>query len=184
MRKPWFLTLAISIGIAGCNVQDNPSLKLDDFKATPVAEAVRGDFVYRLIAERDTFEAGGPISMYAELEYTGEQASIDIFHAASPFYFELLEKTRDFEIPYAMDEPLLVTTLVKGEPLREDYRGSGSYSENDPKEYRDFIGRLTDNQFSEGFYEVNGFANFFTGNPEEDKTDFDIHAVISFKVVE
>ncbi len=184
MRKPWFLLLGISIGLAGCNVQENPSIKLDDFKATPAAEAVQGDFIYRLTAEDDTFGAGGPISMYAELEYTGDQASIDIYHAASPFYFDLHEKTRDFEIPYAMNEPLLVTTLVKGEPLREDYRGSGGYSEKDPKAYRDFIEQVTDNQFPEGFYEVNGSANFYTGNPAENKTDFDLHAVISFKVVE
>lgn len=184
MRKTQFLLMASFMLLAGCGAQGDSGTKVEDTKTTPVAETTEGDFIYRLTAESDTFEAGGPIRMYAELEYTGELESIDIYHAASPFYFLLHEKTRDFEIPYPMNEPLIMTTLVKDEPLREDYQGSGGYSQEDPKQYREFVKKVMDGQFPEGFYEVDGSANFYTGNPEADKTDYDIHASINFKVVE
>jgi hypothetical protein len=185
MRKTAILLMIGILGLlAGCGSERKSGTNVEDFEVIPVADATEGDFIYRLVAESDTFQAGGPITMYAELEYTGEQKSIDIYHAASPFYFDMREKTRDFEISYPMNEPLIMTTLVKGKPIREQYRGSGGYSEEDPEPYRKFIQRVIDGQFPEGFYEVDGSANFFTGNPEAEKTDYDIHAAISFKVVE
>lgn len=184
MRKLWFLSMIGILLLTGCGAQGNSGGKAEDYKAKPVAESAEGDFIYRLTAESSTFEAGGPIRMYAELEYRGEQESIDIYHAASPFYFPMHEKTQDFEIPYPMNEPLIMTTLAKGEPLREDYHGSGSYSEEDPEEYRKFVKEVVDGRFPKGFYEVDGSASFYTGNPETDKADYDIHATISFKVVE
>ena len=63
----------------------------------------------------------GDTAIFAELTYVGELDSIDIYHAASPFYFPLEERTRGIEVDYAMDEPLIVTTLEKGEPLRQKY---------------------------------------------------------------
>lgn len=184
MCKTWFLLIMVSLFVTGCNVQKNSDVTEGEPKTPSVAEASSGDFHYRLTAESDEFEAGGPIRMYAELEYTGEGKSIDIYHAASPFYFHIHEKTRNFEIPYAMNEPLIMTTLVKGEPLREDYRRSGGYSEKDAKAYQEFTKQVMDGKFPEGFYEVDGSAAFYTGNPEKDMTDYDIHATIRFSVVE
>lgn len=185
MRKSGFLLLLSIISmLAGCGAQGNSSIAVEDYEADPAAETTAGDFIYRLVAESGNFEAGGPIKMYAELEYTGPQERIDIYHAASPFYFHLRERTRDFEVLYPMNEPLISTTLIKGEPLRESYQGSGGYSEEDPEEYQAFIKKVIDGQFPEGFYEVDGSANFYTGHPDGEKIDYDIHANISFKVME
>ncbi|MGO1060371.1 hypothetical protein ACTL32_14640 [Planococcus sp. FY231025] len=185
MKKPGILLLMAMAGLlAACGTEEQAGAPPEDRKTDPIAESAEGDFIYRLAAESDSFKAGGPVSMYAELEYTGERESIDIYHAASPFYFHLHEKTRDFEVPYPMNEPLIMTTLIKGEPLRERYRGSGGYAQEDPEEYREFIQRVMDGRFPVGFYEVDGSANFYTENPEADKTDYDIHAAISFEVVQ
>lgn len=183
-KREILLLMAITGLLAACGTAEQPGAAPDDWEAKPFAETKEGDFIYRLAAESDSFKAGGPISMYAELEYTGERDSIDIYHAASPFYFHLHEKTRDFEVPYPMNEPLITTTLIKGEPLRERYRGSGGYAQEDPEAYREFVQGVMDGRFPEGFYEVDGSANFYTGNPEADKTDYDIHSAIRFKVVE
>ena len=74
-------------------------------------------FVYRLSTEKDVYDEFGDTAIFAELMYVGEKNSIDIYHAASPFYFPLEERTRGFEIDYAMDDPLLTALLIKGEPL-------------------------------------------------------------------
>lgn len=185
MRKSGLLLLLSITGmLAACGTQEISGIAVEDFEADPAAETSSGDFIYRLIAESDTFEAGGPINMYAELEYTGPEDSIDIYHAASPFYFHLRERTRDYEILYPMNEPLISTTLIKGEPLRESYQGSGGYSEEDPEDYQGFIKSVIDGQFPEGFYEVDGSANFYTGHLDGERIDYDIHANISFKVME
>lgn len=103
------------------------------------SEVTEGDFVYRLISKKSTYSQGERVELYAELEYVGEGKEIEIAHAASPFSFPITEKTRGFEIIYMMNMPRIVTLLKKGEPLRERYRGGGSYGSKDPKEYIDFI---------------------------------------------
>lgn len=148
------------------------------------AEAPEGDFVYRLVSEKEEYASGGPLEVYAELEYVGDAESIEIFHAGSAFYFPMEEKTRGYQLDYPMIEPLLMTTLTKGEPLREYYSGSGGYSDQDDAEYIEFMQQVTNNEFPEGYYIVNGFADFFTETPDGNKTDYNIHAEVDFKVIE
>lgn len=53
------------------------------------AETVEGDFIFRLISEKDTYKEGEPVSIYAELEYIGDKESVTIFmprlHLLYPF---------------------------------------------------------------------------------------------------
>lgn len=136
---------------ANQNVDEVPSSK----------EVKDGDFVYRLVAETAEDQAAGSVKLYAELEYVGDQDEVTITHAMSPFYFPMKETTRGYDISYMMEEPLITTTLKKGEPLREQYRVSGGYSaDQDPKDYIQFIKDFTANGFLPGRYEVNGFADF------------------------
>lgn len=123
------------------------------------AEVTDGDFVYRLVSEKEQYDYGDPVKVYGELEYVGEQDEITIGHAASPFYFPMKELTRDYDIGYAMNEPYFTTTLKKGEPLREYYSGGGGYGSQDKKEYKDFIRSLQD-VFPDGRYVVYGSADF------------------------
>lgn len=158
---------------------------IDDFSVKNTeASSTEGDFIYRLVSEKEEYESGGPVELYAELEYIGDQETIDIFHSASPFHFPMEEKTRDYEIHYAMNEPLITTTLTKGEPLREQYAGSGGYSDQEDDAYIEFTQNIMNKQFPEGYYVVEGYADFYTETPDKGQTNYEINAEIDFKVVD
>lgn len=176
---------AMMIVLVGCNKTEKPKSDTTLEVINTKKEVKEGDFIYRLVSEKEVYAENGPIQLYAELEYIGDKTEIEIFHAASPFYFPMVEKTRDYQIEYAMNEPLLSTTLIKGEPLRQDYVGSGGFSEHDRDEYVKFIKRVMDSEFPTGHYVVNGAANFFVrtnGNVTEEKKDFKIEVQVEFKV--
>jgi hypothetical protein len=166
-----------------------PDIKETD-KLTPIekvnqsSELVEeGDFIYRLVTEQHEYEASDSVKVYAELEYIGEKEEVTIYHAASPFYFNIVEKTRGYLIGYNMDEPLIASTLKKGEPLREEYVNSGGFSEQDDADYIEFIKDFWENGFPSGYYVVDGTAEFYleTG---EGKTDYYIAGVVDFEVKE
>ncbi|RBW68845.1 hypothetical protein DS031_14890 [Bacillus taeanensis] len=157
------------------------------------AEVTEGDFVYRLVSEKEIYQDSEDVKLYAELEYVGDQEEIKIYHAASPFYFPIVEKTRNYNIEYAMNEPLLTTTLEKGKPFREEYRGGGAYGSQDEQDYVEFMKDFMENGFPVGEYTVNGFADFFIEANEhdkkaeeklEDKEKYKMQAQIEFEVVE
>lgn len=173
------LTLLSVFLLTGCG---NSGEKEVENTTVPSKEATDGDFVYRIISEKDVYKEDEPVKLYAELEYVGDKDSISIFHAASPFYFEITEKTRNFKIPYPMNTPLIETTLEKGKPLRVQYSKSGGYSNQDEKEYVKFMKEfLTGDRFPVGNYEVFGNADFYIEENEAEQ-DFTIKAKIEFKV--
>ncbi|WP_227522045.1 hypothetical protein [Bacillus solitudinis] len=180
--------LFLSIGLFGC--QQNNNEKVDnepsDIQSLETkAEVIEEDFVYRLVTEKAEYGKNEPIKIYAELEYTGDKEEIEIFHSASPFSFSMVETTRNYEIGYFMEEPLLSTKLIKGEPLREEYRGSGGYdAAQDKKEYIEFMKQIMNQEFPEGHYVVNGIADFDVRVIEgmEQKKDYKIKALVEFKV--
>ncbi|MCH1624286.1 hypothetical protein [Fredinandcohnia quinoae] len=186
MKKAFYL-LSFSLClvlISGCGNNERGSTKEGPANSTFImeAETTEGDFVYRLVSEKELYKEAEPVKLYAELEYIGDQDSISIFHAGSPFYFDMTEKTRDYEIPYPMIQPLIQTTLKKGEPLREPYTKSGGYSDQDDGEYVKFMKKfLKGDDFPTGQYEVKGNASFHT---EEYGTEqqFNIEAKIEFEV--
>lgn len=181
-----FLLVALLLSACGTSekTSSGTTASLEDFSVKNTeASITEGDFIYRLVSEQEEYTSGGPVEIYAELEYTGDQKTIDIFHAASPFYFPIEEKTRNYEIHYAMNEPLLTTTLTKGEPLREKYVGSGGYSADEEDAYIEFTQKVMNNEFPEGYYVVSGYTDFYTETPDGNKTDYEIQAEIDFKVV-
>ncbi len=178
------LISAVMMFLAGCNEKETQQLENLEEVLETKSEVNEGDFIYRLVTEKAEYIEGEPIKIYAELEYIGDQEKIEISHAASPFYFPIVEKTRDFQIGYPMNEPLVTTTLIKGQPLREDYKGSGGYSSEDEAEYVNFMKQIIKNEFPVGQYEVNGVADFFVIKNEEtkEKKAYKIEAAIEFKV--
>lgn len=70
---------------------------------------------------------------------------------------------------YRMEQPALGTVILKGEPLRTEYRGSGGYGSQDKKEYIEFMKRIMNQEFPEGHYVVNGFVDFNVIANEETK---------------
>lgn len=166
MNKLLIIISAIAFVLAGCSGHpkvDGQNI-VKEAQIGPKAEATEGDFVYRLVSEKSVYAESERVELYAELEYVGEEKEIEIAHAASPFSFPMKEKTRGFEIGYGMDQPRIVTTLKKGEPLREQYKGGGGYGSQDPKEYIDFIKTVAEasrkGSLPTGEYEVTGGAEF------------------------
>ena len=180
--------ILISIGLLGCQQNNNEKVANELPPIQPLetkAEVTEEDFVYRLVTEKSEYSKGEPIMIYAELEYTGENEEIEIFHSASPFYFPMTETTRKYVIEYGMNEPLLSTKLIKGEPLREEYSGgSGSYVSEDKKEYIDFIKKIMKQEFPEGNYVINGVADFYviTIVQTEQEKKYNVKAQVEFRV--
>ncbi|ANU15017.1 hypothetical protein B481_2945 [Planococcus halocryophilus Or1] len=180
-------SIAGIIGLAllqsACGTDSTPQDDLTDFHVTsPQAETIEGDFTYRLITEKEQYTEGENVEVYAELEYTGELESIEISHAASPFHFPIYEETRNYSVAYAMNEPLLITVLTKGVPIKEYYSGSGGYSTEDDDAYIEFVQHISDNKFPFGYYKMSGYADFFIENTDDSKTFYNLNALIDFKV--
>ncbi|WP_338448056.1 hypothetical protein R4Z09_17625 [Niallia oryzisoli] len=190
MRK-WLLfiwILALFVFVSGCGTEgkssNHPEKELDHYDVVNMkAEVQEGDFIYRLVSEQKEYLDGQSVILYGELEYVGDQSEMTIQHATSPFYFPIEEKIRGIDIPYPMPEPLVTTTLKKGEPLRTEYTGGGAYSEEDKKAYVEFMKDFIENGFPTGYYIVNGYADFLVpkdGSQEPDK--YYLEAQVDFKV--
>jgi len=182
----WLLGLFVGLlFMTGCGKEENANNKvqLGSFSTkSPNAEVTKDDFIYRLVSEKKEYNKEEVVKLYAELEYIGEQEEITIYHAMSPFYFPIEEKIRGFIIHYPMAEPLITRTLVKGEPFREEYKGSGAYSPEDGKDYVKFMESFIENGFPTGYYVVNGSADFFVGDADEEKENYHMEAQVDFKV--
>jgi len=178
------MLLTAACGTGGDTPADTTA-SVDDYSvSTTEASAEDGDFIYRLVSEHEQYTSGGPVEIFAELEYTGEEDTIDIFHAGSAFFFPMEEQTRGYQLDYPMEEPLITTTLTKGEPLREQYVGSGGYSDQEDAAYIEFMQQVMNNEFPQGYYIVDGYADYYTETPDGAQTDYEIHAEIDFKVID
>lgn len=95
----------------GTSTLENDSAISDETMITSTEVRI-GDFVYRLSTEKEEYNGDEPIIIHAKLEYVGDQEQIDISHAASPFYFPIKETTRNYDIPYVMEEPMTINGTV------------------------------------------------------------------------
>lgn len=146
-------------------------------------EIIEGDFIYRLVSEKGEYVEKEPVKLYAELEYIGDKEKIEISHATSPFYFPMIEKTRNYQVDYIMTEPLIHTTLIKGEPIRKEYSPGGGYGSQDAKEYIEFMKHIMNSEFPIGHYVVNGSAHFNVADVETGgEKKYSIDTKIEFKV--
>lgn len=153
--------------------------ELSEVLALPTKAVVGSeDFLYQLEVTKAQINAGEPFEINATLTYTGDKDVVTITHAASPFYYDITETTREFNIDYFMDKPLLSTELKKGEPLTHRYGLRGGYFEHDSPEYRAFIDQFSAGQTPQGKYFVKGFAKF---KVEGDIEDTEMSAEIEFE---
>lgn len=180
-------TLIPALLLTACGVEETRQQPADDATVftviSPKAASVQGDFIYRLISEKEQYTEGKEIKIYTELEYSGEQENIEISHAASPFHFPLYEETREYAVEYAMNEPLLTTQLIGGEALQEYYSGSGGYSAEEDEAYIEFVQRIMGKEFPPGYYKANGFAYFTAASSAGSGIPYEFHTQIDFKVV-
>lgn len=182
------MSLLLTILFIGCSNTDDSTTKgeSESLEATKVLntkdEVNEGDFVYRLVTEKGEYHKNESVKIYAELEYIGNNEEVIIFHAASPFYFYIVEKIRNYEIGYFMDQPLVSTILKKGQPLRYEYSRSGGYSPTDEENYVKFMRSFLEDGFPTGYYVVNGFVDFYVEDTNNNQQDFKIEGQIDFKV--
>lgn len=85
-----------------------------------------------------------------------------------------------------MVEPLITSTLKKGEQLRERYIFGGGYSDIDDKKYVKFIETIMNQGFPKGHYIINGSAQFSISHPADAKIKetFNMNVKIGFTVNE
>lgn len=185
MKRIIYVIALIFILVACGTTMGGSGSAIKDSLPPPENEVTEGDFVYRISSEKDVYNEFGEVAIFAELTYVGDLESIDIYHAESAFHFPFVERTREFEVGYAMNEPLLTTTLVKDEPFRQMYSFAGGYSDDDTKEYQQFVNTIIEKGFPEGEYIINGSAQFDTADPAvaTDTEKFEMNASIGFTVV-
>lgn len=175
----------MAFGLLGCQqteqVEGKPELPKSESLGNK-AEASEGDFIYRLVSEKDHYDEGEDVKIYAELEYIGKEDEVEITHGSSPFLFPMTETTRDYEIAYAVNLPGNSTILKKGEPMRQEYRGGGGYAEQNKEEYKVFMKQVMKQDFPSGHYIVNGYADFHLADKAKDEEKYTIEAQIEFYV--
>ena len=178
------LTILVVLGLYGCQkteqVKNIKPPKPDELYKK--SEVIKGDFIYRLVTEKEHYDEGENVKIYAELEYVGEENQVEIMHGSSPFLFPMIETTRDYEIAYAVNLPGNSTILKKGEPMRQEYMGGGGYAEHNKEEYKVFIKKVMKQDFPSGHYIVNGFADFHLADEVKDEKKYIIEAQIEFYV--
>lgn len=174
--------IIIGLVLVGCGegeVNHNALEKYDVQNTT--AEEVENDFTFRLVSEKKEYEYGEDVKLYGEITYTGEKDEIVINHSSSAILFSLKEEVRGYDIGFGVEDIGLSTTLEKGKPYREEYKKSGGYAEDDPKDYVTFMKNfLSDDHFPPGYYVVNGETDFAV----ENEGRVTIKATIDFKVLE
>jgi len=159
-----FMSLICVFILSSCTTKEDTkkdSSILDQYKVKNTNVEVRdGDFVYRLVSDKKEYKEGEALKIHAELEYVGKLNKITISHAESPFYFNVEEKTRNYDIPYFMNMPLVKTTLIKGKPIKGSYYGGGAYSADDTKTYIYFMKQIGKGKPPFGYYVMTGYAEF------------------------
>ena len=186
LKKILFSVVLLAF-LSACGSGEQPT---DDEKSSNIvsypndAQVEADDFIYRLYTEKDVYGEFEDTAIFAELTYIGDQESIEISHAASPFEFPIEELSREIKVDYAMNAPLIRTVLVRGEPLREKYHFAGGYSDHDDKETIKFIQTIIEKGFPEGNYVINGTVNFFIENTDEniEPDQHKLNLNIGFKV--
>ena len=178
--------LALTFIVVACGTTNNSSGSgIKDSFLQDRNEVKEVYFVYRIFSEKDVYNESGDIAVFAELAYVGDEESIEIFHGGSAFSFPFIERTREFDVGYAMNDPLLTTTLLKDEPFRQKYSFAGGYSDEDPEEFRQFVETIIEKGFPEGEYIINGSAEFYLDDPAFTTNDkkYNMSASIGFTVV-
>lgn len=133
-----------------------------------ITEVEQNDFRLKFVSAQDQYKVGQKVQLTASLEYIGEKEEIEIFHAMSPFIFEVKERTRNIKIPYPMEQPLVTTRLVKNEAYLQTYQKSAGYGSHDPN--KAFIKEFLEEEgFPKGEYTITLVSDFWTANENDEK---------------
>lgn len=154
--------------IAGCGTSNTIDRDvLDEYEVKQTFDEVeQDDFILRLVSEKEVYEQGEDVKLYAEIIYTGEEEEeVEIAHSEYPIYFTLHEKVRDYQITSLIREIGVQKVLAVNEPYRVDYKKQAidAYSDESStyqKFIEDFIAR---DDYPAGYYVVTATAMFYDG---------------------
>lgn len=147
-------------------------------------EVEQGDFIYKLYSEKEEYQVGELVKIYAELIYIGVEDEVTIGHAESPFYFSFYEHLRGYDFSHAMAEPYITQSIKSNKSLKERYRGQLVFGSGDDVVDTEFYKQISTGTFPVGEYSVKGTTEF---NVEKDEPGYEpiiFEAEISFIVVE
>lgn len=145
-----------------------------------ISEYQEGDFLLRVTSNQTEYTPDDEVMIEASLFYVGDKSSVDIYHAMSPFWFDVTENEHHQSIPYAMDQPLIKTNLKKDIPYQQVYRKAGGEigSESNQQFIRQFLDAPN---FPKGNYTIKVTADFYTESKKE-KQDYKFSTSINFIV--
>lgn len=169
--------------IAGCNASDDiDANELAEYDVLQTSDEItKGDFLFRLVSEKEVYKQGDEVQIYGEIEYIGDQDDVTIVHSSSAVIFSVEEKIRGYTIPDFVREIGVWTSLSKNKPYHKRYdKSSGYISEQESEDYvifaEDF---LEGDDFPVGYYAMKGIADF-----AYESERYDIEAEIDFKVID
>src|SRR5699024_224840 len=85
--------------LSGCSFTENTIVNVDEYEVKNIVdEVVEGDFIFRLMTEKEQYKESEPISLIGEIIYTGEQDEIEIVHSSSAVLFNIFEEVRRYEL--------------------------------------------------------------------------------------
>lgn len=183
--KSIFLSL-ITLGmLVGCSSYEK-NVDVDDYEVkNTIAEVSEGDYIFRLISEKEQYTNDEEVNLYGEIVYTGEMDEVEIVHSSSAILFNIFEEVRKYEIGDGVHDIGLTTTLKRNEPYREEYGKSAGYDSDSDKAYVKFVEDfINQDGFPSGYYTVNGFTDFavFEGGADENATRYNMETTVDFKV--
>lgn len=175
--------------VTGCGTKQikNSDVENHDVKQTE-EQTAEDDFQFTLVSEKDAYHTDEEVNVYGEIEYTGDEDEITIYHQTPVVAFTMEEQEREFAIDYSVRDTEETTTLKKDEPYRESYTKEDSYFSVDmPKSHTDFIDDFSEGTgFPLGYYVTKGAAEFSTDSHSDtqDESKINLEADVDFKVLE
>ncbi|MBO0991884.1 hypothetical protein [Bacillus sp. SD088] len=113
-----------------------------------------------------------------------KKREVAIVHSASAILFPIEEKVRGYQIHSSVREIGVTTKLKQGEPYRETYAKKAVMFSEEDSSYHKFIDLFLEGKgFPTGYYQVNGYTDFFAKLGEEGEY-VKIEANVDFKVLE
>ncbi|MBU9713167.1 hypothetical protein [Evansella tamaricis] len=179
-KRNQFLTIIsvilYSILITGCF---NPSS--EEFSAlehsTIVSDTEAGDFLLRLIGEKEIYREGEKLSVKAKLMYVGEEEEMVITHDGQPFLFYVRENRSGFELLNEKDKHEDDITIKQGDwlevELNEEYLVILDNQENNVMDFS-FQGEY----LPIGEYEIEVQTDFYTNLTEVQRHNYNSSLVI------
>lgn len=133
------LSLLIIFGfLAGCRQKTVPTAAGTE-KTISTAVDIEKDvqdynklFQLKLFSDKQIYKTTDKINIWATLEYTGTNESIEIWHG-DPYISFNISDGKEFNIVGIVEDVLMSTLLEKGKLYKFNYTKSGGYSNDDPK---------------------------------------------------